>query len=255
MGKWNNFKHLKRNFGLVILNLLILAIAFMYVPVSTLVMISTIPALIYAFYTKRWSLIIVVLGIYSAVVFIFIACIMNPDSVIELGRNLNIIFHLYMAIYPYEINVSILTLLGFELAFYLTLFVFFTLLISTVMKISEFSAMITFSFGILLFSGIYLLFNIFSFIIPQLQYYMVNNAIFQVIFLFFYIILPFLTLNLIILYLELVLLDWRKRNDYKVEAKRLNKGSQKINLSNLLKILLILTIILFAVIIIGGIIA
>lgn len=255
MSRWNNFKHLKRNFGFVILNMLLLAIAFLYIPVSTLVMIATIPAVIYSFYTKRWSLIIVVIAIYSAVIFIFIACIMNPNSIIELGRNLNILFHLYKSIYPYEINISILSLLGMELAFYMTLFIFFTLFIGLLMKVSEFSEMITFSFGILLFNGIYLIINVFSFIIPQMQYYMITNALFQFVFTFFYIILPYLSLNLMVLYFELILLDHVKRRDYEIEAKMLNKNNKKITLSNLLKGIAIITLILFAIIFIGGIIA
>lgn len=255
MGKWNNFKHLKRNFGLVIINLIVLIFGFMYVPVSSLVMLSTIPAVIYSFYSKRWSLIVVVVAVYAALLLIFMATVMNPASVIELGQNLNILFHLYLAIYPYEINVSIVSLLGFELMFYLTLFIFTVLLVSVIMKKSEFTTMITFSLGVLMFSAVYLMINVFSFVFPQLEYYMVNNIAFQYIFAFFYIILPFLTLNLTLLYLELVILDWRKRQDYEIEAKKLNSSKQKISLIILGKILFVIMIVLFAIIFIGGIIA
>lgn len=250
MGNWNNLKHFKRNFMLVIVNVIILAFVFCYIPVSSLVMLSMLPAIIYAFYSKRGSLIIITVAVYGIILAIFFLCILQPSTVIELGENVNIIIHLYQAIYPYQINVSILHLLGFTLIFYMTLFIFFTLLISIIIKISEFSAMITFSYAVTVFAAIYLILNVFSFIIPQMQYYMANNVIFQYMFAFFYVILPFLTLNFIVLYLELCIMDAFKRKDYDREAKKLNQHPTKIG--TMLTAILVLLIGVFVIVLFGG---
>lgn len=249
MAKWNNLKHIKRNFLLLIANVVIIIFGFLYIPVSTLVMLAMLPAVIYAIWSKQWALVALTCVIFGVFLLVFFACLFQPAAVVQLGENINFIFHLYLAIYPYEINISIAHLLGFQLMFWLTIFLFFVLLVSVLVNYSEFTLMVAFSTIVMMFSVIYFLLNIFSFLIPQLQYYMANNFIFQFVFVFFFVILPFLTLVFMILYVELYLIDVFKRQDYKQEAIKI-KRSQK--LTSILKWLGIGFIILFAIIIIGG---
>jgi len=236
--------NLRLSFSLVIANILILVYIFFFASVSTLVMVATLPAVIYAIYTKRAFLIIFSIGIYAILIAIFFLAVLNPLLLFEMGERLNLIIWLYTQIYPYQVNVDIFSLLGVQVLFWVSIFIFLTLFIGSVFKMNEFKIMIAFSFLIIVFNSCYLVLNVFIYIFPQLEVLILGNVVSQFVFLLFYVLLPFITLNYMFLYLELIALDERKRREYKLTAQDLNKGKDKPKIFNMMTFMLIIIVLI-----------
>lgn len=252
MGIWNNLKHVRRNFFLMLINTILLYFLFLNISVSTAVFIATIPAILYSIWSKRYILILVVLVVYFVTIGIFFVSIYNP-ALFETGlEQINILLYLYQRIYPFGLNQTIYHLLGGSVIFYMLIFMFFVLFFGAVLKFDEFKLMIVFSFFIGVFSAMYLVLNIFCFIFPGLEIFLFYNPIFSWTILIFYIILPFFTFILIVLYLELLLVDNVKRSDYKQDSKELNSPKNNPAIYKITKIMLILIVILLLLFIFIG---
>lgn len=251
MTKTNNLKHLKRNFSLILLNTIIVTVLFAMniIPVSTLVMITMIPAVVFSIYTKKWFLILITCVTFTISLLLFFMTFLAPGLIVEGMEALTLIAYLYSKIYPYGISVSILQLINITLLLYLSLFMLCVLCISILIKYSEFTTMIGFSFAVLYINLIYFLINILAYLFPFLLMFMIENVITQYIFMFFYVIIPFIVLNFMLLYCELVLLDTFKQRDYQSEARKLSKGQKEERFNKTLLVIVVITITLM---IIGG---
>lgn len=253
MGLGNSWKHLRRDAFLVLLNIGLIIFAYLYMPVSTLVMFSSIPAVIYSIYTKRYFLILLVGSVYAILIVVFVLALFDPDLLVQGIENVNLVVYLYKQLYPYEISVSVTSLLSIVVIVWISIAIYLFLFLSRAFGFDEFKTMIVFSFVIVFFSSLYFIFNIFTFIIPYLKPILIDNFVMKWIFSFFYIWLPFVTLNFIMLFMEDISIDHVKRGEYKESAQKMRQIKPKRQVSELLKIMAIITVIILVVIILVGI--
>jgi len=242
-------------FTLTIMNILIVLFAYCWLPVSSLVMVASIPAIVYSIYSKKLFLSVITVAMFFLFYFLFWLGIINPTELIRVFENGALIFYLYTKIYPYEIDISLISVLNIDLIFWLSIFIFFIIIFSYFSKINEFTMMLSFSYFLLLFSSVYLLFNVFLYLIPPLKVLLFSNVVSAWVFLFLYLIFPFVSLVLTMLFVELSIISIKDRHKYEKIDKIIKKKKSR-HLSTVLSIIaiaiigVIISIIIFGLILI-----
>jgi len=191
-----------------------------YIPISTFVYICIIPCLVYNFVTKRFFLVLIAVLVFVTMLLMFIVII--TGHIEDITENISLIAFLYNQIYPFGISVNLMSILSESIIYYCGLFIIMTIMIAWILHFDEFKVMIVFSYFIFVFTTLYLVLNIFLYLIPALRVLILENYFLQQIMTLFYGILPFIVFVLILLFL-MTLYDHKQRQKNKNDVKQLNK--------------------------------
>lgn len=236
-------------------NIALVALLFCYVPASYLILIASIPAIIYSLYTRKFFLLFFCGLVFLLLLFIFLSGMWFQEQLLIFLKSVNILAYIFVRIYPYGLHVNLLDMVSLEqlslLLFYLGLFVFFVLLCSLPLKISNISVMLNFSYFVITFSSIYLIVNVFCFVFRPLETLIFSIPWISWIFVFLYFIIPFLSLVFIFQYIELTILDLGEhQKDVRTIEK--HKTKKSVILRKIVKGLVVVMVIMFIVIALLG---
>lgn len=214
-------------FILTIVNILVISLLFNYVPASSMVFLSILPALVFGIMSRRFFLVL-----FAFILAVIIAGLMVSMFVFplgeEVGESIDFVVYLYLQIFPYQTSLNIVNILGIEALLGVSLFIFVILIAGWMIRLNTFKIMIVFSYFIMVFTSIYLVLNIFLYLFPPLRVMILANEFLRYILAFFYGILPLIVLTLSLLFLETIL-SYRERQNMK---KDVNTIAKKVTNSN-----------------------
>lgn len=204
---------------LCIASILLVAAAFFYIPASHLVYLSLIPAIVYGFVTKRFFLVLISILVFATTILLFFAMYFQVEGLVEM---IDMIIYLYQVIYPYRLAANITEfLLSYWLGI-ISAFIIMILIIGAKTRFNTFRIMVIFSYFIMLFTTFFLLVNIFCYLIPPLQDFMLTSPGVHEFLIFMYGVLPFIVLVLSLMFL-FTIWDYRERKRHKKDVGAMKK--------------------------------
>lgn len=206
---------LRVRYTVALLNVVGLTILYFFIPISTMVLVACIPAIVFSIVSNKKLLAVLSFLIFMIWVLILWAGIYFRTQLALVFTYISIALWLYSQIYPYEISVNLLGILPIQLIFVMALFILGIIMISLYSsRFNEFSMMVSFSMIVLGFSSIYLIVNVIWYFIPFMEALVFSNPITTWLFFILYVIVPFLTLNFMLLYIEMAVFSLRERAKY-----------------------------------------
>jgi len=199
------------SFGLVLL-------LFLVIPVSSIVFLAIIPALIFSVYSHRLFFVLIAGLVFLGSIGLFYGMIVG----IDISQVISIVIFLYTIIYPYKLELNIFTALGVGMIFFTLFFLLAIVGLAYLIKYSEVRILVGFSYFSMVFTGFYLLVNMFTYIISPLRNLILNNAALQFALAIFYGIIPLIVLTLMFYWL-FSFIDRRDRAQFK--AKLVSKDN------------------------------
>ncbi|MHA1403773.1 MAG: hypothetical protein ACTSSI_08415 [Candidatus Helarchaeota archaeon] len=231
-------------FTLSVINLLVITLLFFYIPTSTLVWLAYIPALVYSIYSRRLALSAIAFTVFFVVILIYMIGLLFPLQIIQFFQNVAIVLFLYTKLFPYDIEINLLTVLDYSILSWIVLLILGILIASVFLRYSELHVMLSFSYFTLLFSLFYLVLNVLMFLIPPLQVVLETFLFTRWMLIFFYVIVPLLTLLFTLLFVENYAASYKERNKYEKQNQALKKKKSG-KVGQILKYIAIFAVIFF----------
>ncbi|MHA1425547.1 MAG: hypothetical protein ACTSQI_06125 [Candidatus Helarchaeota archaeon] len=237
----------KFKFLLIMLSIMSVVGLYLYIPASTLVWLSIVPALAFSVFTKRYFLVVISIAVFLQTILIFVAAMAGKAD--EVTETANILIYLYNVLYPYGFDCNLIALMGGHVIWLISVFIIFVVIIAWFTSFDEFRTMIAFSFFILMFTTFHLLVNIFSYLFPPLRDFMLSNWLMQWIIAFMYGILPFIVLVLCMMFL-FTIYDYQERRQHKKDLAALVRRTEGRRVRTAIKWFAVLTFVIFLIVII-----
>lgn len=242
-------------FLLAVVNIVLTAFLFCYVPISYLILFASIPAIVYSVYTKKFFLLCFCGLVFGVLIFVFLGGIWYQNELTEFLANLNIIVYIFVKIYPYGLSSRLLDMLSVDqiatLGLGLGAFIFLVLFIAFCGRISNLATMLNFSYFVMVFTSLYLVINVVCYFFRPLEALLFSIPLVSWFFIFLYVIVPFLAVVFTFLFIEMSILSVgeRRKDRYTVEK---HKAKKSRFLQKILKGLLMIIVIMFIVIVLAG---
>jgi len=147
----------------------------------------------------KWFLVVLSAVVILAVVGLL--ALMWSGTIGEFSETVNMLTYLYHIIYPYQLSLNLVELLGMQVLFGVSVLIILLFAFGFLIHQNEFRLAISSSYLLLFFTSFFLIVNIFFYLIPPLRDFILTDPILQWIILFFYGILPYITLTLSLLFL------------------------------------------------------
>jgi hypothetical protein len=221
------------------------------VPASSLVFLALIPALLYSLMSfhgnHKWFFVVLSAIILLCTIGLYL--LMVTGNIHQLGETITMLGYLYQLIYPYQLNVNLLGLLGWGVLFGSGIFIILLLCFGWMFKLDEFKLAVSASYLVMFFTSFFLIMNIFFYLIPILRDFVLTNPVLQWIIILFYGILPYLTFTLSLLWL-CCCWDMREKAKQQRDTQTLNRdlGNKHVgSLSKWLAVGAIMVLVIIAI--------
>lgn len=174
----------------------------------------------------KWFLFLLTLLTFIGTVGLFVALVTGFAP--EMGETISMVAYLIALLFPFKMDADLLMLLGPQVILTICVVTILLFILGKAFKLDEFKLTVGGSFFIAFFTSFFLFINIFCYLIPPLQTFILTSPGVQWVIEFFYGILPFFIFTLSFLWLVCQIIDLIQGRTSEEKANRL-KDTQQIN--------------------------
>lgn len=242
-----------------IITAVVILFSLLNLPASVLVLLALLPCMIYSLFSfhgsHKWFLFLLTLLTFVGTVGLFIALFLGYAP--ELGETTSMIAYLVAILFPFRMDADLLSLLGPQVLVTVCIVTILIFLCGWAVKTDEFKLAIAGSYFLAFFTSFFLFINVFCYLIPPLQDFILSSPGVNWVLMLFYGILPFFIFTLSVLWLICQILAHfqhggvKEKLDRVQDTQRINKQLNRPTMGRLTKWFILFMVIALAVIIIA----